>query len=66
MVTDLSGNRFVVICRDDTIDGVRGAYVLATRQVFRSRLVAEAYANGVAPGREPLVIAGRWHQLRLD
>lgn len=66
MVSDFSGDRFVVICRADTVEGERGAYVLATRQVFRSRLVAEAYANGVAESREPIVVAGRWHQLRLD
>jgi hypothetical protein len=64
-VTDFADDSFIVICRADTdAYGQRGEYVLATRQVFRRRMVAEAYANGVAQSREPKVIAGRWHQLR--
>jgi hypothetical protein len=51
---------FIVICLDDD-----GAYVLATRQVFRTRLVADAYAAGISSRRQPYVIAGRWDQLRF-
>jgi hypothetical protein len=50
---------YIVVCTDD------GRYVLATRQVFQTRMVAEAYAAGVAASRMPVVVAGRFHQLRL-
>ena len=51
---------YIVICLDDQY-----TYVLATRQVFRTRMVAEAYAAGISSRRQPYVIAGRWHQLRF-
>lgn len=58
---------YVVIIRDDrrSEDDPPGDYILATRQVFPDRKSAEAWAQGIARGREPLVVEGRWHQLRL-
>jgi hypothetical protein len=49
----------VVVCTD------QGCYYLATRQVFATRAEAETYLLGVADSRHPLVIAGRFGQLRL-
>lgn len=57
--------QYVVICRDDTIDGQPGAYILATRRVFADLATAEHYASTIATGREPVVVVGRWHQLRF-
>jgi len=57
---------FIVVCRSDrTPDGEKGEYVLATRRVFTSREVADHYAATINPSREPLVIRGRWFELRL-
>jgi hypothetical protein len=55
---------YVVICRDDS-DWDAGPYILATRQVFATREGAQFYADGIAPGRDPIIIEARWHQLRL-
>jgi hypothetical protein len=58
---------FVVICRDDADrDGNPGPYILATRQVFGSAAAAENEAAGIARGREPIVVEGRWAELRLN
>lgn len=59
------GDRWVVICRDDKVGRRTPPYVLATRQVFGSREAAETYAATVHPSRKPLVIEGRWGELRL-
>jgi hypothetical protein len=56
---------YIVICRDDGTEDCPGAYVLATRRVFADLATAEHYASGVAAGRTPIVVAGRWHQLRF-
>lgn len=60
------GDVYIVVCRDDRDpDGTPGGYCLATRATFESAAEAERYAATVSPSREPLVIAGRFHQLRL-
>lgn len=60
-------NEFVVICRADAApDGEPGPYELATRTVFPTRAAADQYATGLAAGRDPLVIRGRWCGLRWD
>jgi hypothetical protein len=61
---------FIVICRDDVQQGPNGTiqpgpYMLATRQVFGSAAAAEDYAQGIARGRKPIVVEGRWAELRL-
>jgi hypothetical protein len=57
---------FIVICRGDSEYGERpGDYELATRQVFQTAAGARVYADGIAPSREPIVVPGRWHQLRF-
>lgn len=53
-------NSFIVVCTDD------GVYYLATRRIFATRAIAEAYARTINPSRLPLVIEGRFHQLRED
>jgi hypothetical protein len=61
-------NSYVVICRlgkternpDDT------AYTLATRQTFGTKAQARAYAKTVAKCRRPIVVCGRWGELRVD
>ena len=50
---------FVVVCTDE------GVYCLATRQVFTSKGAAETYAATIGESRKPLVIGGRWSQLRF-
>lgn len=66
---------FVVICREDSTppdpghspdcECVRpGPYTLATRQVFPTREAARAYAEGISPSREPIVVSGDWVGLR--
>ena len=57
---------YLVICRADVIfDGTSGPYVLATRQVFPTREQAAEYAATIAHSREPIVVEGRFHQLRV-
>jgi hypothetical protein len=57
---------FIVVCRDDrTAHGDAGGYVLATRQVFADYASAAAYARTVNSSRDPLVIEGRFHELRI-
>jgi hypothetical protein len=46
-------------------EGAPGPYELATRQVFDRQEAAEAWSRAIAPSRQPLVVAGRWHELRL-
>lgn len=66
---------YIVICREDRplprlINGAwkhsrrKGAYSLATRQVFPTVDSATAYAKTCNPSREPLVVGGRFDQLR--
>jgi hypothetical protein len=56
---------YVVICRDDMdLDGNKGHYILATRQVFADPRVANEYARGLPPAREAMVIPGGWDDLR--
>ena len=50
---------FVVICKAE------GQYLLATRRVFETREEAEAYARTVSESRDPIVVEGRWGQLRF-
>jgi hypothetical protein len=58
--------QFIVIAREDlTADGEKGEYSLATREVFTCRKAADAYADGVSRSREPLVVVGRFSELRL-
>jgi hypothetical protein len=55
-----------VICRADTKpDGSPGDFELATRTVFEGREAAEAYAAGIAPAREPIVVAMPLDELRV-
>ena len=55
----LPGASFTVVCTEDG-----HGYVLATRQTFATREDAEEYAATCAPSRTPLVVEGRWAQLR--
>lgn len=41
-------------------------YVLATREIFRSKAEAYEYAKGVAKSRQPIVVSGRFNQLRWN
>lgn len=54
-----NADRYLVVCLDE------GVYFIATRRVFATRAEAEVYAQTVAESRIPLVIAGRFHQLRF-
>jgi hypothetical protein len=57
---------YVVVCRNDRLSARKpGPYVLATRKVFTVEADAKAYAKTVAKSRQPLVIGGRFHQLRF-
>lgn len=58
---------FIVACRDDRAseDDPPGDYTLATRRVFPDRAAAEEYARSIAPGREAVVVEGRWGELRI-
>ena len=56
---------FVVLCRADKVSRKNGPYVLATRRVFRTWVDAEGYAAGIADARKPLVVEGRWQELRF-
>lgn len=59
-------NTFIVIAREDREpDGTQGRYTLATRQVFHIEEEATKYAEGISSSREPLVIPGRFDQLRF-
>ncbi len=56
----------MVICRADTLDRQPlGDYVLATRQLFYSRVEAEQYARTISAAREPIIVWGRFGELRL-
>lgn len=60
-------DKFIVICRADTLeDGSPGPYVLGTRTVFDDEEQARGYAQGIAPGREPLVVSGDFRGLRFE
>lgn len=51
-------SEFVVICKD------MGEYVLASRRVFVTLRGAEAYAATIDASREPMIIPGKWSELR--
>jgi len=56
---------FIVIAREDRKDdGEPGDYSLATRGVFQRRSEAEAYAKGISESRAPIVVEGRFQDLR--
>jgi len=56
---------FVVIAREDRQEnGSQGRYTLATRAVFKTEQEAKDYADGISSSREPMVIPGRFKQLR--
>ncbi len=65
---DPTDTEFVVVCRSDvTADSMYAwTYELATRTVFPTRERAMEYAVSIAPGRQALVVAGRWGGLRRD
>ena len=49
---------YFVICRTDSNDaGLPGKYVLATSRSFETRADAEHYMTGIAPSREPVILA---------
>jgi hypothetical protein len=57
----------LVVCREDRQeDGSPGKYTLATRRVFDSNEEAVEYSLGINSSREPLVIEGRFDQLRFS
>lgn len=65
VIEDYPDDSFIVICRTDRPSPRRkGHYVLATRRTFATRAEADAYQLTVAKGRQAIVVAGRWHQLR--
>jgi hypothetical protein len=51
---------YVVICLSDSQETI-----LATRQIFVTRSVAESYARSLHPDRKPIVVAGDWTELRV-
>jgi len=56
---------YVVIAREDRQpDGSQGRYTLATRAFFKTEEKAKDYAVGISSSREPLVIPGRFNQMR--
>ncbi len=56
---------YIVICRADRIGRRTPPYVLATRRVFDTPAAAATYAATVSPSRAAIVVAGRFHQLRI-
>lgn len=64
----MNDDQFIVICRD--AERVREhwefPYTLATRRVFSTKDEAEAYATTVNASRVPLVVSGRFNQLRFN
>ncbi|HEY7192868.1 MAG TPA: hypothetical protein VH439_03930 [Gemmatimonadales bacterium] len=56
---------FIVVCRADRTGRRKGPYVLATRRVFATPDEANEYAGTINASRQPLVIEGRFGQLRL-
>jgi hypothetical protein len=64
-VSDDYREGYVIICRDDGTEDCPGAYVLATRRVFADLATAEHHASTIATRRKPIIVAGRWHQLRF-
>lgn len=60
------GYGFVVVCREDAAEGGIGGYTLATRQVFTNLSGAYHCAAGINEARQPLVVSGRWFQLRME
>ena len=64
---------YIVVCRADRIGadpakgliGRPGGYVLATRQVFATWPEAEKYRKTINYKRTPMVVNGRFSQLRL-
>lgn len=55
---------YIVICKDTDTDGV-ARYHLATRRVFTDRSEAEKYAAECSLSRDPIVVEGRFGELRL-
>ena len=45
-------DRFLIICKDD-----EGRYRLVTRQTFNSEEEAKQRASGIAPSRQPIIVA---------
>jgi hypothetical protein len=45
-------DRYILICKDD-----HGQYQLATRRTFDDREEVDLRASGVAPSRNPIVVA---------
>lgn len=58
--------QFIVICREDSYDGGPGDFTLATRTLFPTKEEAEKYASGIHESRQPLVVGGRFNELRND
>jgi len=59
-------NSYIVICRADRkSDGTPGDYELATRTVFNSHSEAVDYLGGISSSRDPIVVSGRFEQLRF-
>jgi hypothetical protein len=60
-----SDEAYIVIAREDrTPLGTPGRYTLATRAIFKTAEEADEYAAGISPSREPMVVPGRFNQLR--
>lgn len=62
---DFPDDLFIVICRGDRRGRRKAPYVLATRRTFATRDEGDKYAATVSPSRDPLVVSGRFHQLRF-
>lgn len=63
----LPDETYVVIAREDRQpDGSPGRYTLATRATFKSEEAALSYAAGISSSREPLVVPGRFGELRAE
>lgn len=57
--------QYLVICRSDRLSAKKaGPYVLATRQIFATKDGADAYRKIINRSRQPLVVTGRFGELR--
>jgi len=56
---------YIVICKGDRDENGEDFYNLATREVFTTWEEAFAYSKTIHWVRDPEVVKGQWHSLRL-
>jgi hypothetical protein len=63
----MSRERYMVICRETKAEGARrDQYTVATQSVFTDLTDAIEFAEGIAPGRRPRVLAYVWPEEEAD